>query len=423
MSLMIVHDLSKLSQEQLTQYLRDVSEHIGLDPNMGSLDTIWMQNENGVGQSLVVYARRGTAEILRDVHDVSVESLTETVVNGSIVFTATGTNKKGRREIAKGAKFIDGQHGKQLDNSIMSASTRALRRLTMQFTGLGILDESEVLAVEPSTANPATDVKLAPAAPLATVTPNPAPAKVVELPPAFVAPVAPAGTFATNQAEHIAAAQAQAVAKTAEKAAQEPAKSAAISVLAASVTPAVAPVTPVFEPDISADKTSAPKSARKPRKAKNAVSLGDVEPETVNAEATAPAPAVSVQAPVVAAVPIPDAPPVPVAALAPPPQAPPVPTVAPPAAVPAGDYPGKPSDEQMKSYRSRVSTFTAQIPASEGQGSVQKMRAFITQMTGKPPAAMTVEEWEDQLSWFDTYVAQHSVKDLVEYINAFVGAK
>lgn len=405
-----IHDLSKLEAPALKQYLRDVSTFIKLDPDAELLDTIWMSNENGVGQSLVVYARRGTAEILRDIHSISVESLTETVVNGSVVFTATGTNDKGRREVAKGAKFIDGQHGKQLDNSIMTASTRALRRLTLQFTGLGILDESEVAAVEPSTANPATDVKLAPAAPLATVTPNPAPAKVVELPPAFVAPAAPAGTFATNQAEHIAAAQAQAVAKSAEKAAQFP----------------VIPAVTTTESTDSADKTSAPKSApksaRKPRKAKNAVSLGDVEPETVSAEATAPAPAVSVQAPVVAAVPIPAAPPT-VAALAPPPQPPPVPTVAPPAAVPAGDYPGKPSDEQMKSYRSRVSTFTAQIPASEGQGSVQKMRAFITQMTGKPPAAMTVEEWEDQLSWFDTYVAQHSVKDLVTYIDDFIGSK
>ena len=35
-NLVIKHDLSKLSADELTQYLRDVSEFIGLDPDLNS---------------------------------------------------------------------------------------------------------------------------------------------------------------------------------------------------------------------------------------------------------------------------------------------------------------------------------------------------------------------------------------------------
>src|SRR5271156_4547975 len=108
--LVIQHDLSKLSPEQVGQYLRDVSEFIGLDPDLNGLDTIWMQNENGPGNSLVVYARRGTAEILREKHNIDVVSLTNQMVKDSIVFTAVGksNNEIPRQEVATGSKYVGG---------------------------------------------------------------------------------------------------------------------------------------------------------------------------------------------------------------------------------------------------------------------------------------------------------------------------
>ena len=83
-------------------------------------------------------------------------------MGGSVVFnTATGTNKAGRQEVAVGSKSIVGLSGKQLDDAVMTASTRALRRLTMQFTTLGILDGSEVVAVVGQDINPAGSAQLA----------------------------------------------------------------------------------------------------------------------------------------------------------------------------------------------------------------------------------------------------------------------
>jgi hypothetical protein len=381
-----------------------------------------MPNENGVGQSLVVYARRGTAEILRQRHMVSVDSLTHETIHGSIVFTAKGRNGKGRTEVATGAKYIDSLTGKAKDNAIMTASTRALRRLTMQFTGLGILDESEVHAVEPSLVNPASAVQLAPAAPLPTVQPLSAPGKVVELPPANTAPAVtaappevPTHNFAS---QYIAEATAFLNAKADKKADQ----SAPVS----EVKPAESTTSSAPEAAIEA----AAKPARKPRKARNTVTLGDVEPETVSTQVNdaVPTQAYSVaQNPPNKGVSLQDSAGkivpaatqvVPTVTRSTQPDVTPTPAPAPaPAAQTASDFAGKPTDVQMAEYRKRVSVFTSELPSSENMGSVQKMRAFITKMSGTAPQFMTTEQWEEQLSWFDSFVERNKIKGLVKYIN------
>src|ERR1700676_51552 len=102
--LVIRHELHLMSKEELAQYLRDVSSFVGLDPDLNAFAAIWMPNESGQGQSLVVYARRGTAEILRNKLGVDVDELTDHVVNGSIVYTAKGRNKKGSNKRDTGTK-------------------------------------------------------------------------------------------------------------------------------------------------------------------------------------------------------------------------------------------------------------------------------------------------------------------------------
>src|SRR6266851_8779529 len=306
--LIIQHDLSKLSVEQLTQYLRDVSDFIGLDPDLNALDTIWMQNENGPGQSLVVYARRGTAEILRNKLGIEVSSLTQTITpQGSIVYTATGKNAQGRQEIAVGSKFVGGLTGKALDDAIMTASTRALRRLTMQFTSLGILDESEVGAIKGSVENPAAGATLVGSPvvlpPMPSVPANNAPGRDVTpapvgvsnsapVQPAIVSldrPMAPAAiAFAPNAALTEFTRQQQALradatahlnATSAETSAKADIK-ADIPASSTPVTTAVALVTSTPEAAIQAAKEAAkPKRAYKRR---NTVSMDGPEPEVVS---------------------------------------------------------------------------------------------------------------------------------------------
>lgn len=450
--LVIQHDLSKLSPEELSKYLRDVSEFIGLSSDLNGLDTIWMDNESGPGKSLVVYARRGTAEILRSTLGIEVLSLTDKMVKGSIVFTATGKNHEGRQEIATGSKNIENLQGKQLDDAIMTASTRALRRLTMQFTSLGILDESEVKAVVGDTSNPAAGATLAGSAvvlpPVPTVPANNAPGRDVTAEPAPL----------VDQKVNIPAVYAEGAAALAARpfVAQNPPNQGVslqeissaiqpdikpdIRTAASSVTPVVAPVTSVSQPDIQPDTPAV--KPRRARKAPKTVSLDGPEPEVVSNSPAAPTTSISAPAPVSASVEtapktetaptqVNSAVPAQVNAVVPPQADGAVPTQANPAVPAPGtsvpnqgtDFPGKPTVEQMADYRKRVGVYTAELPSSENMGSVQKMRAFITRMSGAAPQFMTTDQWEEMLDWFEQFVAKNKLRGLVGYINDSLGVK
>jgi len=430
--LVIQHDLSRLNPQELNQYLRDVSEFIGLDPDLNGLDTIWMDNETGPGKSLVVYARRGTAEILRNKQGIEVSSLTDKIINGSVVFTAIGKDKNNRQEIATGSKYLGNLSGKALDDAIMTASTRALRRLTMQFTSLGILDESEVKASIADTINPASGAQLAgspvvmPPAP--SVPPNNAPGKDVTV---TNVPALPAPPVLINQEENLRQVYAEGAAalanmKTAEQfkaeaAIQENIIQAAIHAdiltTAFPVNTVESAVTTDTQPDIQAAK---PKRARKSR---NTVSMDGPEPEVVSTPApvveVAPQPAPVPATPIMEQVTNPVVAPETVAAITPP--VPPTGTSVPNQGT---DFEGKPTPEQMADFRRRISVYTAELPSSENMGSVQKMRAFLTRMNGgTAPQFMTVDQFEETLAWFESFVAKNATKGLIKYINDSLGVR
>jgi hypothetical protein len=142
---------------------------------------------------------------------------------------------------------------------------------------------------------------------------------------------------------------------------------------------------------------------------RNTVDL-EVEPETVQA----PIPAPTLQA-------VPQAP-------APPPK--PAPTPAPaPATVPAipveekpQPKPGMPTLEEITAYRKKMSFYTEQLTPSVGVGKTQKMRAFITRMSGVAPLEMTSAQWVETLSWFEKQTAEKGLAVLLAHIEATVGA-
>ena len=93
-------NLADMSNEQREEHKIRVSKQIGLDPALNLLDYFWIPQENGLS-SLVLYAKRGAAEILRDKHDVHVTVLTRQDGPGYVCFTAEGVNKSGRPEIER----------------------------------------------------------------------------------------------------------------------------------------------------------------------------------------------------------------------------------------------------------------------------------------------------------------------------------
>ena len=422
MNFEVIHNLDELNEDQLRIYLSQVSAKIGLDPTLNALDTIWLPNPTGQGRSLVVYARRGTCEILRNIYEVEVESLTYALVEGSMVFTATGRSKKrgNRQEIAIGSKNIKGLTGRELDSAIMTASTRALNRLTMQFTELGILAESEVVDMVGDVPNPAGSVQLAA---------NP-------MPPMYAAPTAPAnnapGTLigpsddAKTQAQVaavIAIREAEKAAKEADnKAAEKAAEPLPATMVSFEESRASEPEKAAEKADIPAD-TEAAKKAAKPRRRK-VVALDDVEPETVsaNGDKTQKSASADTVPPQVN----PAAPPQVFDAGGPPNVAPPqanpaVPTQANPASFGLPET-GIPSKEQMEGFKAALLPYTQQLTPSENMPAPIKMRAFITRLNdGVPPQSLTTAKWESTIAWFQKFEGTNGIKGLVKYINDSLG--
>ncbi len=141
--------LNDLNNEQREEYYQKICKSFDLDPGLRLLDFIWVPRPDGL-QDLVLYAKRGAAEVLRNKRGISVTKMTKEESNGCVSFLVEGTDKTGRVECAVGSHSVDGLRGDKLAFAIMTASTRALRRLTLQFCGNGVLDESEV---SPQTVN------------------------------------------------------------------------------------------------------------------------------------------------------------------------------------------------------------------------------------------------------------------------------
>ena len=129
-----------------------------------------------------LYARRGTTDVLREKRKINITDMVQHDGPGYVSFKATGKNAEGRQEIAIGAHSIEGLRGEKLAAAVSTAETRAGRRLTLKFVGMGILDYTEVSDPVELKSN-AQDLSLAPnATPPAfapTVAPNAAPSAAV----------------------------------------------------------------------------------------------------------------------------------------------------------------------------------------------------------------------------------------------------
>src|SRR6266850_4893357 len=137
-------NLNTATNEQLEEYRQKTASILNIDPLM--LDFIWMNDPESGLKNRVLYAKRGAAEVLRQNLNISVLSMEHHESNGWLMFTAIGKDGKGRQEIAHGAAYVEGLKADKKAHSVMTASTRALRRLTLQFVAGGILDETEVQA-------------------------------------------------------------------------------------------------------------------------------------------------------------------------------------------------------------------------------------------------------------------------------------
>ena len=131
-------DLAKLESADRVKYYGAVCESLGLNPLTKPFDYIILNNK------LVLYATKGCADQLRDVHHISLGKPSIQFQDGLVVVSIDATDDHGRTDSDLGAVALGNLTGDARANAIMKAITKAKRRVTLSICGLGMLDETEV---------------------------------------------------------------------------------------------------------------------------------------------------------------------------------------------------------------------------------------------------------------------------------------
>lgn len=136
---LVVGDLAKLSTEERVQYYGMVCNSVGLNPLTRPFEYITLNGK------LTLYARKDATDQLRQLHNLSVQIVSrELVGDDCYVVTARATNPGGRCDESIGAVNVGKLTGEAKCNAMMRAETKAKRRVTLSFCGLGLLDETEI---------------------------------------------------------------------------------------------------------------------------------------------------------------------------------------------------------------------------------------------------------------------------------------
>jgi hypothetical protein len=170
-----MYDLEGMSEQQRHEYYLSACEYMNLPPELNVLAFHYMDQGDGA-RKLVLYAKKGATDIIRKNLNISVIDLKKETGSGEVTWIAKGQDKSGRIEMSSGSKSIEGLRGRDLESAIMWAQTKALRRMTLQFVGGGILDETEI--AEPATVSLNQAPSLAQAAIQPSVQSNNAPGQL-----------------------------------------------------------------------------------------------------------------------------------------------------------------------------------------------------------------------------------------------------
>lgn len=132
-------DLSKLPESERLKFYGLVCQTVGLNPMTRPFEWITFQGK------LTLYANKGCAEQLRQIHDVSIEIVKREIQDGVLIVHAKATRPTGRTDEAIGAvAFATGMPADVKAIAVMKCETKAKRRVTLSICGLGMLDQSEV---------------------------------------------------------------------------------------------------------------------------------------------------------------------------------------------------------------------------------------------------------------------------------------
>ena len=137
--------LDQLDEASRSEYYAAVCDSIGLNAFTRPLEYIELNGK------LTLYAKRDATDQLRRMHHVSVEIVDRAVQEDVYIVRARATLPDGRADESLGAVNIGGLEGTDLGNALMTAETKAKRRVTLSICGLGFLDETEVASLSHQT--------------------------------------------------------------------------------------------------------------------------------------------------------------------------------------------------------------------------------------------------------------------------------
>ena len=138
-SVLIKGDLSKLNEQQRTEYYMRLCQSIGLNPMTQPFQYLTLNGK------LVLYARRDCADQLRKINGISIEIVSQDKIDGLLSIHVRAKDRDGRQDEDLGVvSFPETLKGEMAANAILKAVTKAKRRVTLSLSGLGFLDETEV---------------------------------------------------------------------------------------------------------------------------------------------------------------------------------------------------------------------------------------------------------------------------------------
>lgn len=153
--LLVTGNLAQLTNQERVSYVNKVCELTGLNPLTRPFDFMTFQGK------MVMYARKDCTDQLRKIHNVSIRVVEQKIMNDLLTFTVEASDRSGRVDTDIGAINIANLKGEALANASMKGLTKAKRRVTLSFCGLGLLDESEIGSMEYTESNVAPYIEKA----------------------------------------------------------------------------------------------------------------------------------------------------------------------------------------------------------------------------------------------------------------------
>ena len=130
--------LDNFTEEERIQHFNEVCEALGMDPRTRPFEYLWVDNDYE-GRNLILYITKSGSNQLRKINGISIDPVVMKIEGGAAIATANAKDQTGRVDSCIGAVAVEGLSGKSLANAIMSAETKAKRRVTISISGLGFL--------------------------------------------------------------------------------------------------------------------------------------------------------------------------------------------------------------------------------------------------------------------------------------------